>query len=51
MKNVAVTPGQQLSVVVGSGGTVGAFSWMLGGYSIAGGSGICIVRWTKDYFK
>ena len=36
VKSFSVTPGQQLSVVVGAGGTGGP-----------GGSGICIIRWGK----
>ena len=42
MKNVAVTPGQQLSIVVGAGGSGGADGSRKGG---DGGSGICIIHW------
>ena len=44
----SVTPGQQLSVVVGSGGAGG--SSIFNGETYAGGnggSGICIIRWGK----
>ena len=48
MKNVAVTPGQQLSVVVGAGGAGGTTKFNNFTYAGAnGGSGICIIRWGK----